>query len=187
MDKSVFIHPKALVETEFIKRNTRVWAFAHILKGARIGENCNIGDHAFIEEKVVIGNNVTIKNGISLWDGITIEDNVFLGPNVVFTNDLYPRSKVYLDVYVPTLIKEGASLGANSTILAGVTIGRWAMIGAGSVVTKNAPDFTLLYGSPAKWHGYICRCAQKLKFKNKTASCRCGQKYKLKNKNVFKC
>ena len=185
MKKSVFVHPKALVETRQIKKNTRVWAFAHILKGARIGENCNIGDHAFIEGKVVVGNNVTIKNNVTLWDGVVIQDNVFLGPNVVFTNDLYPRSKVYFDVATPTLIKKGATIGANSTLIAGITIGRYAMVGAGSVVTKNVSDFHLVYGSPAKPQGYICRCARKLKFKKNAARCQCGKKYKLKNKKVL--
>lgn len=173
-------HPNALVETDKIGDGTRVWAFTHILPGATIGENCNVCDYTFIENDVIIGNNVTIKCGIYLWDGIRIEDNVFLGPNVVFTNDLLPRSKRYPDKFLDTKILHGASIGANSVIIAGNTIGKYSMIGAGSVVTKTVPDYALVFGNPARVKGYICECTEKLMFsENNTASCSCGKKYKM--------
>ena len=149
------IHPLADVQTSKIGINTTIWQFCVILKDAVIGENCNINCQVFIENDVIIGNNVTIKPGVQIWDGMTIEDNVFIGPNVTFTNDLYPRSKQYPDAFVRTIIKKGASIGANSTILAGVEIGEYAMIGIGSVVTKSVPPNTIWYGNPAVQKGRI--------------------------------
>lgn len=143
------IHPTADVKSESIGKGTTVWQFSIILQGAQIGNNCNINCQVFIENDVLIGNNVTIKPGVQIWDGISIEDDVFIGPNVTFTNDLYPRSKQYPARFAKTLIRKGASIGANATILAGVEIGAYAMIGAGSVVTKNVPDHSLWYGNPA--------------------------------------
>jgi len=144
MNSRYFVHERAWVESDNIGENTRIWAFSHIMKGAKIGTNCNIGEHCFIENGVSIGDDVTVKNGISLWDGIIIEDKVFLGPHSVFTNDIRPRSKSYNYIISKTIIKEGATIGANATILGGITIGKFAMIGAGSVVTKNIPDYTLV-------------------------------------------
>lgn len=158
-----YIHPSAIVETSEIGLNTRIWAFVHILKEAQIGENCNICDHCFIENDVIIGNNVTIKCGIYLWDGTKIENNVMLGPNVVFTNDLRPRSKYYDKKFYPIIIQEGASIGANSTLLAGITIGKYAMTGIGSVITRNVPNHALVYGNPAKQHGWVDFDGRKLK------------------------
>ncbi len=151
--KKPFIHERAEVQTIHIGDGTKVWQFSVILQGAQIGSNCNINAQCFIENDVVIGNNVTVKCGVQLWDGITIEDDVFIGPNATFTNDKYPRSKVYPDAFVRTTIKRKASIGANATILCGVTIGENAMIGAGSVVTKDVPAGELWYGNPAKKHG----------------------------------
>ena len=148
-----FIHEKAEVQTQFIGDDTKIWQFSIVLDGAKIGSNCNINSHCFIENDVVIGNNVTVKCGVQLWDGITIEDDVFIGPNVTFTNDKYPRSKVYPEEFARTIIKRKASIGANATILCGITIGENAMIGAGSVITKDVPDGELWYGNPAKSHG----------------------------------
>lgn len=148
------IHPNAIVETESIGEDTRVWAFVHILSGATVGNGCNICDHCYVEYGVTLGNNVTLKCGVYLWEGITIDDNVFIGPNVVFTNDLRPRSKQYVPVE-KTHIKKGASIGANSTILAGTTIGEYAMTGIGSVVTRDIPSHALVYGNPAKIKGWI--------------------------------
>ncbi|RYY48743.1 MAG: N-acetyltransferase [Chitinophagaceae bacterium] len=144
------IHNLADVQTVKIGKNTRVWQFCVILPGAEIGDNCNINCQVFIENDVAIGNNVTIKPGVQIWDGITIEDNVFIGPNVTFTNDLKPRSKVYPEAFAKTVIKQGASIGANATILPGLVIGENAMIGAGSVVLKDVPARTLWVGNPAR-------------------------------------
>lgn len=145
------IHELSDVLSGNIGNNTSIWQYVVILPNARVGNNCNICSHCFLENDVIVGDNVTIKNGVYLWDGITIEDNVFIGPNVTFTNDKYPRSKKYPDEFQRTLIKKGASVGAGSTILGGITIGESAMIGAGSVVTKNVPDGELWVGNPAKF------------------------------------
>lgn len=153
--KKVFIHRNALVESKDIGEGTRIWAFVHILKGAQIGKNANICDHCFIESNVIIGDNVTIKSGVYVWDGITIEDSVFIGPAAVFTNDKYPRSKNKKYRQLKTLLKRGCSIGANATILPGLTIGRRAIVGAGAVVTKSVPDFAIVYGNPAIIHGTI--------------------------------
>ncbi len=162
MDKSYYyIHPSSIVETKQIGQHTRIWAFVHILNNVSIGENCNICDHCFVEDGVSIGNNVTVKSGIYLWKGVRLEDDVFLGPNVVFTNDIRPRSKQYIES-VPTTVKKGASIGANSTILAGTTIGTYAMTGIGSVVTRNVPSYALVYGNPAKQHGWVDEAGNKL-------------------------
>lgn len=144
------IHPLADVQSTNIGEDTIVWQFCVILKGAKIGNNCNINCQVFIENDVIIGNNVTIKPGVQLWDGITIEDNVFIGPNATFTNDLKPRSKHHPENFLKTIVKKGASIGANATILPGLTIGEDAMIAAGSVVLKNVPPNTVWAGNPAK-------------------------------------
>ncbi len=161
MTESVFIHPNALVESEDLGPGTRVWAFAHVMNGAKVGKGCNIGDHSFIESGVTIGNDVTIKNGVSVWDGVEIGDSVFVGPNVAFTNDIRPRSKVYHPEPVRTHILEGASIGANATILAGITIGKYAMVGAGAVVTKDVKDFELVIGCPARHAGWVNKAGEK--------------------------
>ena len=155
------IHPTADVQTKHIGIGTFVWQFAVILPEARIGTNCNINCHTFIENDVVIGNNVTIKSGTYIWDATRIEDDVFIGPNVVFTNDLRPRSKQPVQ-YPQTIIRRGASIGANSTILAGVTVGKFAMTGIASVVTRDVPDHALVYGSPAKVKGWVDEKGRKL-------------------------
>lgn len=156
-----FAHTHSLIESNNIGENTKVWAFVHILPNAVIGKNCNICDHTFIENDVIIGDNVTLKCGVYVWDGIRIENDVFIGPNVTFTNDLRPRSKKYPEKFIRTVISQGASIGANTTVLAGITIGKYAMIGAGSVVTKNVGNNTLWYGNPAVMKGYVCNCGQK--------------------------
>lgn len=152
---STNIHHLADVQTNNIGENTYIWQFSTVLKGATIGSNCNINCNCFIENDVIIGNNVTVKSGVQIWDGITLEDNVFIGPNVTFTNDLIPRSKVYPEFFEKTIVKEWASIGANSTIIAGIIIGKFALIGAGSVVTKSIPSYTVWFGNPAKHMGYI--------------------------------
>ncbi len=150
-----FVHPNALCESKHIGPNTRIWAFAHILPGARIGNECNICDSVFIENDVVIGDRVTIKNGVQLWDAIEVEDDVFIGPNATFTNDRFPRSKQYPETFARTLVKKGASIGANATILPGMTIGQQAMIGAGAVVTQSVPANAIVAGNPARIVGYV--------------------------------
>ena len=149
--KDVFIHPTAEVHTRNIGPGTRIWQFVVILEGARIGANCNICSHCFIENDVIIGNNVTIKNGVFIWDGIRIEDDVFIGPGVTFINDKYPRSKRYPEKFLQTIIRKGASIGANATIMGGIVIGEGAMIGAGSVVTRDVPPGELWVGNPARF------------------------------------
>jgi acetyltransferase-like isoleucine patch superfamily enzyme len=149
------IHNLADVQTDNIGNNTYVWQFTVILKNATIGDNCNINCNCFVENDVKIGNNVTVKSGVQIWDGVTLEDNVFIGPNATFTNDLIPRSKQYPKEFAKTLVKQGASIGANATVIAGNTIGAYAMVGAGSVITKDVPAFTVWYGNPAKHKGYI--------------------------------
>jgi UDP-2-acetamido-3-amino-2,3-dideoxy-glucuronate N-acetyltransferase len=144
------IHPLSDVQSQAIGEGTRIWQFSVVLAGAKIGANCNICAQVFIENDVVIGDNVTIKNGVQLWDGLRIENNVFIGPNVTFTNDLFPRSKVYPEQFRLTIVKSGSSIGANATILPGVTIGEGAMVGAGAVVTKDVPAGVVVIGNPAK-------------------------------------
>jgi len=148
----MFIHKTAEVQSKKIGKDTKIWQYVVILEDAQIGENCNISAHSFIENDVLIGNNVTIKCGVYIWDGLTIEDDVFIGPNVTFTNDKYPRSKVYPDQFTRTLVKKGASIGANATVLCGISIGENSLIGAGSVITKDVPPNTVWYGNPAKQH-----------------------------------
>ena len=152
------IHPHSDVQSEYIGDNTYIWQFCVVLPGARIGSNCNICAHVFIEDDVMVGDNVTIKSGVQLWNGITLEDNVFIGPNVTFTNELIPRSKAYLpEKIIKTVVKQGASIGANATILPGVVIGEYAFVGAGSVVTHDVSPYALYYGNPAIQRGYITK------------------------------
>jgi acetyltransferase-like isoleucine patch superfamily enzyme len=179
---SFFKHDKAIVDSLNIGDNTKIWDFSHVLPDAVIGKNCNINSHTFIENDVIIGDNVTVKCGVYIWDGVRLADNVFIGPSVTFTNDLRPRSKQYPIKFNQTIIEEWASIGANSTIIAGITIGKYAMVGAGSVVTKSIPNNTLWYGNPAKFKSYICNCGEDLV--NLHCS-RCNKSYTLNNKNVI--
>lgn len=183
--KKIKIHPTAIVETKNIGEGSRVWAFVHILSGAEIGKNANICDHVFIENKVIIGNNVTIKSGVNLWDDLTVEDNVMIGPSAVITNDRFPRSKNKEWIRDKVLLKEGCTIGGNATILPKITIGKYALVGAGSVVTKSVPDYTLVYGNPAKVGGYVCICTRKLKFIKNNAGCLCGREYFRKNSQIL--
>ncbi len=173
-----FIHEKAIVDSDRIGAGTRIWAFAHIMKGAVIGSDCNIGEGCYVEGKAVIGNDVTIKNHICVWDGVTLEDHVFLGPHVVLTNDFIPRNlhRTPPEKFMSTRIRRGASIGANATIICGITIGEHALIGAGSVVTKDVPAHALVYGNPAKVHGYVCECGNRIEFET---PCSCGRTYRM--------
>jgi acetyltransferase-like isoleucine patch superfamily enzyme len=149
------IHPLADVRSDDIGPSTRVWQYCVVFSGAKIGNNCNLCAHTLIESDVIVGDNVTVKSGVFLWDGTRLEDNVFIGPNATFTNDLMPRSKVYPDSFSGILVKRGASIGANATILPGITIGANAMVGAGAVVTRDVPDNAIVAGNPAKVIRYL--------------------------------
>jgi acetyltransferase-like isoleucine patch superfamily enzyme len=175
---SYFVHPLALVETDDIGEGTRVWAFAHVMKGAVIGRDCNICDHAFVESNVTIGDGVTIKNGVSVWDGVTLGNHVFVGPNAAFTNDLNPRAEIKktADQFVPTLVNEGATIGANATIVCGVDIGPYAFVGAGSVVIRDVAAYAVVVGNPARRVGYMCECGETLP---DSLACVCGNRFEL--------
>lgn len=150
-----FIHELADVADALVGEGSKIWQFVVILSGARIGDNCNVCAHSLIEGDVVLGDRVTIKSGVQIWDGTRIEDDVFVGPNATFTNDLHPRSKEYPEQFLGILIKRNASIGANATLLPGVTIGEYAMIGAGSVVTEDVPAYAVVVGNPAKIIRYV--------------------------------
>lgn len=151
---TAFIHEKALCESDTIGAGTRIWAFAHILPGAKIGRDCNICDGVFIENDVVVGDRTTVKCGVQLWDGVRLGHDVFVGPNATFTNDLFPRSGQRPERYTSTIVEDGASIGANATLIAGITIGRGAMVGAGAVVTRSVPPNAIVVGNPARIRGY---------------------------------
>lgn len=151
----IFVHANGLCESNNIGSGTRIWAFAHVLPKAVIGKDCNICDHVFIENDVILGDRVTVKCGVQIWDGIHISDDVFIGPNATFTNDIFPRSKVYPKEFLKTKICKSASIGANATILPGVTIHPYAMVGAGAIVTKDVPPYAIVVGNPAKIIGYV--------------------------------
>ena len=153
-DKPFFVHDHGICESTRVGQGTRIWAFAHVLPGAVIGANCNICDHVFIENDVTVGDDVTVKSGVQLWDGVRLGDRVFVGPNATFTNDRFPRSKHHPEAFLQTIVEDGASIGANATILPGITIGRRAMIGAGAVVTKSVPANAVVVGNPAVIIGY---------------------------------
>jgi acetyltransferase-like isoleucine patch superfamily enzyme len=176
----VSIHRAALVESRDIGAGTRVWAFAHINEGATVGRDCNICDHTFIEAGAHLGDRCTVKCGIYLWSGVTCEDDVFLGPNVVFTNDVFPRSGARPESFVPTRVAQGASIGANATIRAGIRVGRFAMIGLGAVVTRDVADFALVYGNPARQHGWVGRSGRPLSIDGDVGRCAAsGEVYDL--------
>lgn len=150
-----FVHEKAICESKNVDSGTRIWAFAHVLPGAVIGRDCNLCDGVFVENDVVVGDRVTIKCGVQLWDGVHVEDDVFIGPNATFTNDRFPRSKVYLEKLAKTIVRKGASIGANATMLPGIEIGAGAMVGAGAVVTRSVPAYAIAVGNPARIIGYV--------------------------------
>jgi UDP-2-acetamido-3-amino-2,3-dideoxy-glucuronate N-acetyltransferase len=179
------VHPTAIVDTgAHIGDGTRIWHWVHVCSGARIGSNCSLGQNVFVGNRVVIGNQVRVQNNVSIYDGVTLEDGVFCGPSMVFTNVINPRSEVpRKDEYRPTLVKRGATLGANCTVLCGVTVGRYAFVGAGAVVTRDVPDHALVIGSPARLVGWMSRSGEKLVLPiegSGTAACpRTGEKYVL--------
>lgn len=175
-----------------IGEGTRIYHHCQIKKGTEIGKNCTIGHNCFISSKAKIGNNVKLESNIDIWDLVTLEDYVFVGPSAVFTNDINPRAKYPKKEYsqygewLPTLVKEGATIGANATILCGNTIGKWAIVGAGAVVTKDVPDYAIVVGVPAKIIGWACECGNKLEFKKGKAFCKiCKRKYKKRRNKVW--
>jgi UDP-2-acetamido-3-amino-2,3-dideoxy-glucuronate N-acetyltransferase len=174
-----FTHESAFVdENVTIAEGTKIWHVSHVMKGSRIGRKCNIGQNCVIGPNAVIGDGVKIQNNVSVYDGVTLEDHVFCGPSMVFTNVFNPRSEIpRMDELRPTLVKRGATLGANCTIVCGVTIGQYAFVGAGAVVTKDVPDYALVMGTPARVKGWICRCGRKLRFDGDEATCSCGDVY----------
>ena len=179
-EQRYFVHAKGLVDAGCeIGSGTRIWANAHVMREAKVGSNCNIGENCFLESGVLVGNNVTIKNNVALYSGVIVEDDVFLGPSCVFTNVINPRAFISRKAeFRPTIIKKGASIGANATIICGTEIGQYAMVGAGSVVTNSIPDYGLVYGLPARIHGYVCQCGEKLGFTLEVAKCpACGKQY----------
>ncbi|MFO0678092.1 MAG: WxcM-like domain-containing protein [Polyangiaceae bacterium] len=153
--KDYFVHERGICESTKVGRGTRIWAFAHVLPQAVLGEDCNICDGVFVENDVVVGDRVTVKCGVQLWDGVRLEDDVFVGPNATFTNDRFPRSRHRPDAFLGTHVRRGASIGANATILPGITIGAGAMVGAGSVVTRSVPPNAVVVGNPARIVGYV--------------------------------
>ena len=188
----MFIHQTSFVDKGAkIGEGTKIWHHSQISEGAQIGQNCVIGHNCFIASKAKLGKGVKLESNIDVWDLVTLEDYVFVGPSAVFTNDLNPRAKYPKSKFpecgkwLPTLVKEGASIGANATIVCGNTIGKWAMIGAGAVVTKNIPDYALAVGIPAKIIGWFCECGNKLEFQPEKAICQiCSRKYEKKGEVV---
>lgn len=188
-DEFFYVHPTATIEQPCsIGKGTKIWHYTHVMKGARVGENCNIGQNVFLGSKAELGNSVKVQNNVSIYDCVKIEDDVFCGPSVVFTNVRNPRSFVpRKDEYKETIVKRGASLGANSTLVCGISIGEYAFIGAGAVVTKDIPAYALSYGNPAQIKGWICRCGEKLNFKNTKSRCHaCGLEYVF-NDGIIRC
>jgi UDP-2-acetamido-3-amino-2,3-dideoxy-glucuronate N-acetyltransferase len=182
-----YIHPAALVESDHIGKGTRVWAFAHVMAGARLGQHCNVGDHAFLESGANVGDNVTIKNNVCIWAGVTLEDDVFVGPNATFTNDRHPRSPRMSQArtryerpdgwLLHTTVERGVSIGANATILPGIRLGRYSMIAAGAVVTVDVPPYALMIGIPARRVADLCRCGNKLDGDYRVTICQCCGEY----------
>ena len=190
MKKGFFIHSSSYVdENVTIGSNTNVWHFSHLMSNSVIGENCNIGQNVVVSPDVILGNNVKVQNNVSIYTGVVCEDNVFLGPSMVFTNIINPRSSVSRrDQFQSTLIKKGATIGANATIVCGNTIGKYAFVGAGCVVTKNIPDYALVVGNPSRQIGWVSEFGNKLDFdKNSTAKCKeSDQLYRLESDKLIR-
>lgn len=181
---SLFKHERALVhQGAKVGEGTRIWANANILEGAIIGEHCNICDGCYVERGAIIGNHVTLKNGVAVFDGVTLEDDVFVGAGAAFINDRNPRSHRN-DAWVleKTLVKKGATIGANATVICGITIGTYAIVGAGTVVIKDVPAYTIVVGNPARWAGYACRCGLTLSDELK---CTCGASYQISDNKII--
>lgn len=184
IDKDFYVHESSYIDEPCeIGKGTKIWHFSHIMKNCKIGEECNIGQNVVISPDVVLGNGVKIQNNVSVYTGVICEDDVFLGPSCVFTNVINPRSFISRkDEYKKTIIKKGASIGANATIVCGNNIGKYAFVAAGAVVTKDIPDYALVMGNPARVKRYVCECLEYMKFENNQFICpNCGKKYKIEN------
>jgi len=180
-----YVHPSSFVDQgAVVGAGSKIWHFSHVMAGAVIGERCNLGQNVVVMPGTRIGNNVKVQNNVSIYEGVELEDDVFCGPSCVFTNVLNPRSHVSRKhEYRRTLVRRGASIGANATIVCGATLGEYAFIGAGAVVTKDVPDYGLVTGNPGRLSGWICRCGEKLKMNGSRAKCgSCGNAYRLKGK-----
>ncbi len=177
LDPTVSVHAHGLCESTDVGARTRIWAFAHVMAGAVVGEDCNVCDHAFVESGARVGSRVTIKNAVLIFTGVTVEDDVFLGPAMAFTNDLRPRAFIRKspEELLPTRVRRGASIGANATIVCGLTIGEYALVAAGAVVTREVPSHALVTGSPARQLGWVCRCGARL---GADLACTCGLRYR---------
>ena len=189
MEKNYFVHESSYVDEGCtIGEGTKIWHFSHVMSGCTIGKRCNIGQNVVISPGVVLGEGVKIQNNVSVYTGVICEDGVFLGPSCVFTNVINPRAFIERkSEYRKTVVKKGASIGANATIVCGHDIGRYAFVGAGAVVTQNVPDYALVYGAPARIRGYVCQCGEKLHFEEGKASCTaCGKKYEMNEENEVK-
>ena len=182
IETNYFVHESSyLDEGAQVGEGTSIWHYCHISAGAVVGRRCKFGQNVFVANGTQIGDNVKIQNNVSIYAGVTLEDDVFCGPSMVFTNIATPRSAIprnTLDDYLPTLVKRGASIGANATIVCGHTIGEYAFIGAGSVVTKDVPAYALIYGNPARRHGWACECGLRLAFDEAETTCSCGRRYR---------
>jgi UDP-2-acetamido-3-amino-2,3-dideoxy-glucuronate N-acetyltransferase len=186
--KAYTVHPTSIVDEPVeVGEGTQIWHFCHVMSGARIGKNCVIGQNVFIGRGAVIGDNNKIQNNVSIYDGVVLEDEVFCGPSMVFTNVFNPRSFISRKKeFRKTVVGKGATIGANSTIICGNTVGRYAFIGAGSVVTKDVPDHALVYGNPGRVKGWICQCAMEIAFRSEKAVCRaCGKRYQKDQNGVI--
>jgi len=181
-----FVHPSSIVdEGTTIGAGTKIWHFSHVLKNSRLGKNCVVGQNVSIGPNVQIGDGCKIQNNVSVYNGVTLEDGVFCGPSCVFTNVYSPRAFIERkNEFLPTLVKKGATIGANATIICGVTVGRFAMIGAGAVVKEDVPDYAVVVGVPGKLKGWACKCGVPLKKGKKLVCKRCGSSYQLKNKKL---
>ena len=186
MSADYFVHPSSYADEGcVIGKGTKIWHFSHIMAGCRVGENCSFGQNVVVSSGATIGNGVKIQNNVLVCSGVTLEDDVFVGPSCTFTNVYNPRAFIVRkDEFRPTIVKRGASIGASVSIVCGHNIGQYAFVGAGAVITKNVPDYALVFGNPARVMGYVCSCGLRLSFEDGRAACACGRRYMQDNDSV---